>query len=174
VTPLWGQSCHTPPPSPTLLASCEMADSNPNQIICPTRNCCHVLTEIAGQPGTDFSHRGEKSTPYRTQYTVHYYKYTVQTFSWLLLNLQQVAPNQEKPHTHSLPLPHVFFLYTVSVLLLQRGVTPADCRMNLRHMGVSWSTYESSVVGPNTDQKLLAGSGSGKNHSGSEKPPNPK
>jgi hypothetical protein len=32
--------------------------------------------------------------------------------------------------------------------------------------GDSWSTYESSFVGPDPDQKLLAGSGSGKNHSG--------
>jgi hypothetical protein len=64
---LWRQSCHTPPPSPTLQASCEIADSHPNQTICPTRNCCEVLTEIAGQPGSDFCHRGERV--HRTQYT---------------------------------------------------------------------------------------------------------
>jgi hypothetical protein len=64
---IWRQSCHTPPPSPTLLASCEIADRHPNQTICPTRNCCEVLTEIAGQPGSDFTYRGERV--HHTQYT---------------------------------------------------------------------------------------------------------
>jgi hypothetical protein len=76
---LWRQSCHTTPslPHPASYRSWEIADSHPNQTICPTRNCCDVLTELASQPGSDFSHRGEKST----QFT-----YTVQTFSWLLLS----------------------------------------------------------------------------------------
>ena len=66
---LWRQSCLSPPPSPSLLASWEIADRHPNQTICPTRDSCHVLTEIAGQPGTDFSHRGEGV--HCTQYTIH-------------------------------------------------------------------------------------------------------
>ncbi len=59
------QICPTPHPSPTLLASCEIADSHPNQTICPGRKCCQVLTEITGQSCTSFSHKGEK------EYTVH-------------------------------------------------------------------------------------------------------
>jgi hypothetical protein len=52
------------PSLPPASYSCEIADSHPYQTICPTLNCCHVLTEIAGQPGSDFSHR-EK------EYTIH-------------------------------------------------------------------------------------------------------
>ncbi len=55
------------PHSPSLLSSREIADRHPNQTICPTRHSCDVRTEIAGQSGSDFSHRGEKST----QYTVY-------------------------------------------------------------------------------------------------------
>ncbi len=117
---LWSQSCHTPPPSPTLLASCEIADSLPNQTICPTRNCCHVLTEIAGQPGTDFSHRGGK------EYTVHrihtLYKHLAGSFWVLRQNLQQVAPIRKSP----IPLPST--TGTSSILFIYLSVIGAQKR----------------------------------------------
>ncbi len=110
---LWRQSCLTPPPSPNLLASWEIADRHPNQTICPTRDSCHVLTEIAGQPGTDFSHRGEGV--HCTQYTIHWlYKHLAGSFWVLRQNLQQVAPNQEKPHTT--PLHSLIYSIYISVI----------------------------------------------------------
>ncbi len=109
---LWRQSCLTPPPSPALLASWEIGDRHPNQTICPTRDSCHVLTEIASEPGTDFSHRGK-------EYTVHSIQYTVQTFSWLLLSFAAESsasgPQSGKAPYHSLTLPHLFYLYISGV-----------------------------------------------------------
>ncbi len=114
---LWRQSCLTPPPSPTLLARCEIANSHPNQTICPTRDCCHVLTEIAGQPGTDFSHRGERSTLYTVYNTL--YKHLAGSFWVLRQNLQQVAPNQEKPHTT--PLHSLIYSIYISVVSMHNA-----------------------------------------------------
>ncbi len=114
---LWRQRVAQLPIPPPLLASWEIADRLPNQTICPTRDRWNVLTEIAGQPGTDFSHRGERSTLYTVYITL--YKHLAGSFWVLRQNLQQVAPNQEKPHTT--PLHSLIYSIYISVVLTHWG-----------------------------------------------------
>ncbi len=46
----WRQSCPTPPPSSTLLACCEIADSHPNQTICHRYPSCQQWLPIRKSP----------------------------------------------------------------------------------------------------------------------------
>ncbi len=43
--------CPTPPLPPSLLASCEIAESLPNQIICPGHHWFYLMCVMVGRPG---------------------------------------------------------------------------------------------------------------------------
>ena len=84
----------------------------------------YVLTEIAGQPGSDFSYRGEGSTPYKV------YAYTEHIFSWHPLSFvaesSASGPQSGKAPYHSLTLPHLFYL-NISGLEVHVGLNePSD------------------------------------------------
>jgi hypothetical protein len=122
--------------SPSLLA-----DRHPNQTICPTRNSCDVLTEIAGQSGSDFSHRGERSTLYTVYNTLD--RHLAGSFWVLRQNLQQVAPNQEKPHTT--PFHYLIYSIYISVVIPQRLIC-IFCRSSNMPSLLSTLLYYPSIL----------------------------
>ncbi len=99
---------------------CQGEGTQPPSLLSPPSagsvRLCNVLPEIAGQPGTDFSHRGERSTLYTVYITL--YKHLAGSFWVLRQYLQQVAPNQEKPHTT--PLHSLIYSIYISVVFVHQ------------------------------------------------------
>ncbi len=108
---LWRQSCLTPPPSPSLLASWEIADRHPNQTILPNTRLLPCTDRNCRPAWHRFQPQGVRSTLYTVYNTL--YKHLAGSFWVLRQNLQQVVPNQEKPHTT--PLHSLIYSIYISV-----------------------------------------------------------
>ncbi len=107
---IWGAYCPTTPhpPPPTLLASCEISDIQPNHIKCTMVKSADFLvstTERNRRPTCEnFSHRGKRE--HNTQYCTHTH---LTGLLWVLWqNLRPVAPVRKSP----IPLPTTH-LYTI-------------------------------------------------------------
>ncbi len=88
---IWRGFCPTPPLPPTLLASCEIEDSLPNQLLTVIAT---NLAQISAAGGI------------RVRYTVNSTgtQYTVHTFSWLLLSFAAES-SASGPQTGRAPIP---------------------------------------------------------------------
>jgi hypothetical protein len=125
---IWGAIAPLPLFPHTLLASSEIADSQPNNIICHRRHCCQLLTEIARLPA-QISVTGGKRV-HRT--------YTVHTFSWPLLSFaaefSASGPHTGKAPYHFLPpssFPHLVYTYHCSAHTPPRGCMTSTRQTNL-------------------------------------------
>jgi hypothetical protein len=116
-----------PPPPPTLLTSCEIADKQPNHIICHRRHCCQLLMEIAGKSGKICTDKREKVPPknilkkekfqQRGGSNIHIHS-THTVFSWPLLSFvaksSASCPHLGKATYYSQPpsfFPHLVFIH---------------------------------------------------------------
>ncbi len=90
---------HSPSP-PTLLASCEISDIPPNQIICPTLYCCQLLTVNCRPTWHKFKLQGGK------EYTIHsthtQYSHLAGTFRVCGRIFGRWPPIRKSPIYHSL------------------------------------------------------------------------